>query len=251
MHLLVIRTARVAEPARGGIYHYGVDLPAATGAAVIAAAAGTVIRVQRNGPGGLEMLVQHDGFVGVYSHFGSIAPAFAEGKREVAAGERLGVVGMTGVTSGPHLYFEMIVAGRPVDPAPYLGLATCSGAAAQRAAPAAPGDGSVVIDGKKYLAVLAPGTAVYPVAAALPAMSETLLDMKGTACPIPVLRANRALRSMAPGERLRVLATDRASVADFQAFCRETGHALLAWSEENGVFSFVIRRRAEDPEQKD
>ena len=46
---------------------------------------------------------------------------------------------------------------------------------------------------------------------------------------------------------LRVLATDRASVADFQAFCRETGHALLAWSEENGVFSFVIRRRADAP----
>ena len=77
-------------------------------------------------------------------------------------------------------------------------------------------------------------------------MSESVLDMKGSACPIPVLRANRALRSMAPGERLRVLATDRASVADFQAFCRETGHALLAWSEENGVFSFVIRRRADD-----
>ena len=82
-------------------------------------------------------------------------------------------------------------------------------------------------------------------------MSEAVLDMKGTTCPIPVLRANRSLRSMAPGERLRVLATDRASVADFQAFCRETGHALLAWSEENGVFSFVIRRRADDPEQKD
>jgi tRNA 2-thiouridine synthesizing protein A len=84
----------------------------------------------------------------------------------------------------------------------------------------------------------------------IPAMSETLLDMKGMNCPLPVLRANRALRSMAPGERLHVLATDRAAVADFQAFCRETGHALLAWSEENGVFSFVIRRRVE-PEQKD
>jgi tRNA 2-thiouridine synthesizing protein A len=82
-------------------------------------------------------------------------------------------------------------------------------------------------------------------------MSETLLDMKGAACPIPVLRANRALRGMVPGDRLRVLATDRASVADFQAFCRETGHALLAWSEESGVFSFVIRRRAEDPVPKD
>ena len=51
-------------------------------------------------------------------------------------------------------------------------------------------------------------------------------------------------------ERLRVLATDRAAVADFQAFCRETGHALLAWSEEAGVFSFVIRRRVDDPQRK-
>lgn len=78
-------------------------------------------------------------------------------------------------------------------------------------------------------------------------MSETVLDVKGMSCPLPVLRANRVLRGMPGGERLRVLATDRAAVADFQAFCRETGHALLAWSEENGVFSFVIRRRADDP----
>ena len=74
-------------------------------------------------------------------------------------------------------------------------------------------------------------------------MSETLLDVKGMNCPLPVLRANKALRALAPGERLRVLATDRAAVADFQAFCRETGHALLAWCEEAGVFSFVIRKR--------
>jgi tRNA 2-thiouridine synthesizing protein A len=76
-------------------------------------------------------------------------------------------------------------------------------------------------------------------------MSETLLDVKGMTCPLPVLRANRALRGLEPGARLRVLATDRAAVADFQAFCRETGHALLAWSEEGGVFSFVIRRKAD------
>lgn len=82
-------------------------------------------------------------------------------------------------------------------------------------------------------------------------MSETLLDVKGMNCPLPVLRANRALRGMEPGARLRVLATDRAAVADFQAFCRETGHALLAWSEENGVFSFLIRRRQEDPAPQD
>jgi tRNA 2-thiouridine synthesizing protein A len=75
-------------------------------------------------------------------------------------------------------------------------------------------------------------------------MGETLLDVKGMRCPLPVLRANRALRGLNPGDRLRVLATDRAAVADFEAFCRETGHALLAFSEEAGVFSFVIRCRA-------
>ena len=70
-------------------------------------------------------------------------------------------------------------------------------------------------------------------------MADTILDVKDMKCPLPVLRANRALRGMAPGERLRVLATDRAAVADFQAFCRETGHAL--------VLSFTIRRRADPP----
>ena len=78
-------------------------------------------------------------------------------------------------------------------------------------------------------------------------MSETLLDVKGMNCPLPVLRANRALRGMAPGDRLRVLATDRAAVGDFQAFCREAGHKLLSLGEEGGVFSFVIRKREEAP----
>ena len=74
-------------------------------------------------------------------------------------------------------------------------------------------------------------------------MSETTLDVKGMSCPLPVLRAHRALRSLAPGDKLRVLATDRAAVGDFQALCRETGHALVAQGEEAGVFSFTIRKR--------
>ena len=78
-------------------------------------------------------------------------------------------------------------------------------------------------------------------------MGDTLLDVKGMNCPLPVLKANRVLRGMAAGDRLRVLATDRAAVADFRAFCQETGHALLAWSEEAGVFSYVIRRRVDAP----
>lgn len=79
-------------------------------------------------------------------------------------------------------------------------------------------------------------------------MAETVLDVKGMSCPLPVLRANRALRGMAGGEKLRVLATDRASVADFKAFCAETGHDLLASGEANGVFSFLIRRRSDSAE---
>lgn len=82
-------------------------------------------------------------------------------------------------------------------------------------------------------------------------MTETTLDVKGMACPLPVLRANRALRSLAPGDKLRVLATDRAAVGDFQAFCRETGHALVAQGEEGGVFSFTIRKRADLFQPKD
>ena len=75
-------------------------------------------------------------------------------------------------------------------------------------------------------------------------MSETVLDVKGMTCPLPVLRAQRTLRAMAAGATLRVLATDRAAVADFQMFCRDTGHALLAWSDEAGVLSFLIRVKA-------
>ncbi len=112
-----------------GTYHYGIDLPAALGTPIRAAAPGTILRIERRGPGGLEMLVQHPGFVGVYSHFGSVAPVFAEGGKSVVAGEKLGVVGLTGVTFGPHLYFGMFVDDRPVDPAHYLDVPSCKSGA--------------------------------------------------------------------------------------------------------------------------
>jgi tRNA 2-thiouridine synthesizing protein A len=78
-------------------------------------------------------------------------------------------------------------------------------------------------------------------------MSDTLLDVQGLSCPLPVLKANKALRGLAAGARLTVLATDPASVKDFSAFCRETGHALVAFSEDSGVYRFTIRRRDEAP----
>ena len=78
-------------------------------------------------------------------------------------------------------------------------------------------------------------------------MSETLLDVQGLTCPLPVLKANKALRSLPPGARLTVLATDPASVKDFRAFAQETGHALVAFAEEKGVYRFTLRKREDPP----
>src|SRR5215510_1277696 len=109
----------LANRPKVGAYHYGIDMPAPAGEAVRAAAPGRVMRIQRKGPGGLEVLVQHDGFVGIYSHLGTVTPALAEGKTELATGDKIGVVGRSGLTYGTHLYFGMLRAGQPVDPAPY------------------------------------------------------------------------------------------------------------------------------------
>jgi murein DD-endopeptidase MepM/ murein hydrolase activator NlpD len=143
-----------------GTYHYGVDLPAPAGAPVVAVAPGNVVRIQRKGPGGLEMLVQHEGFVAVYSHFGTIAPAFAEGKRTVAAGEKLGVVGRTGVISGTHVYFAILLDGKPVDPAPYLHLPRCGGKQPPATAGTRIADGAVA-GGRKYYQLLMPDRPYY------------------------------------------------------------------------------------------
>ena len=122
-------------PARplAGTYHNGIDLPAPAGAPVRAITAGVVIRVERRGPGGLQILVQHPGFIGIYSHLGMVAPAIAEGQRIIRRGEQLGVVGHTGVTYGMHLFFAMLVGGKAVDPAPYLALSLCHAAHRTRA----------------------------------------------------------------------------------------------------------------------
>jgi tRNA 2-thiouridine synthesizing protein A len=77
------------------------------------------------------------------------------------------------------------------------------------------------------------------------AMSDTLLDVQGLTCPLPVLKANKALRALPPGARLTVVATDPASVKDFQAYAKETGHALVAFSEDKGVFRFTLKKREE------
>ncbi len=72
---------------------------------------------------------------------------------------------------------------------------------------------------------------------------DRVLDVKGLSCPMPLLRAKLVLQELEPGQHLRVLATDPHSVMDFEAFCAKTGHGLLEHREEQGVFTFLLRRR--------
>ena len=75
-------------------------------------------------------------------------------------------------------------------------------------------------------------------------MSVIQLDTKGMKCPLPVLKARKAMKSLNSGDVLSVLATDPGAIADFQAFCQTTGHGLLDWQEADGVYHFQIEKRA-------
>jgi tRNA 2-thiouridine synthesizing protein A len=69
-----------------------------------------------------------------------------------------------------------------------------------------------------------------------------LLDAKGLNCPLPILHARKKLNAMAKGEVLEIHATDPGSVADFQAFCRQTGNELIESSQDGKVYKFQIKR---------
>jgi len=69
------------------------------------------------------------------------------------------------------------------------------------------------------------------------------LDARGLNCPLPILKAKKALAELASGEVLRIVATDTGSVRDFQAFAKQTGNALLAHTILNGEFTFWLRRK--------
>lgn len=73
-------------------------------------------------------------------------------------------------------------------------------------------------------------------------MADQTLDAKGLNCPLPILRAKKALQALNPGGTLEVLATDPGSVKDFEAFCRTTGNELVASSVEGKVYRFTLRR---------
>ncbi|MEJ2382989.1 MAG: sulfurtransferase TusA family protein [Xanthomonadales bacterium] len=73
-------------------------------------------------------------------------------------------------------------------------------------------------------------------------MADKVLDAKGLNCPLPILKAKKALKELTAGQVLQVLSTDPGSVADFEAFSRTTGNKLLSHKEEGGVYEFMIEK---------
>jgi len=75
-------------------------------------------------------------------------------------------------------------------------------------------------------------------------MADKVLDAKGLNCPLPILKAKKAINEVPKDGTLEVLSTDPGSVADFQAFCRTTGNTMLESGEAGGVYRFVIKHTA-------
>ena len=73
-------------------------------------------------------------------------------------------------------------------------------------------------------------------------MADVTLDLRGLRCPLPILRAKKALRALPPGDALEVLADDPLSPIDFEAYCEQSGDALVESVATDGVFRFLIRR---------
>lgn len=76
-------------------------------------------------------------------------------------------------------------------------------------------------------------------------MPEDLVtvDATGLTCPMPLLKAKKALNGMIAGQRLRVLATDPGSVRDFEVFSAQSGHKLLESIEEGGTYRYLLERK--------
>jgi len=69
------------------------------------------------------------------------------------------------------------------------------------------------------------------------------IDARGLNCPLPILKAKKALAELESGQVLRIVATDPGSVRDFQAFAKQTGNALLSHIQQGTEFTFLMRRK--------
>ncbi|MCU9837888.1 sulfurtransferase TusA family protein [Ruegeria sp. WL0004] len=73
-------------------------------------------------------------------------------------------------------------------------------------------------------------------------MADQTLNAEGLNCPLPIIKAKKALKGMSAGQILEVRATDPGSVADFAAFCKQTGNKLMSSSSEGDIYRFEIKR---------
>jgi tRNA 2-thiouridine synthesizing protein A len=78
---------------------------------------------------------------------------------------------------------------------------------------------------------------------AIAAPADREVDARGLNCPLPILRTKKALNDMKSGQTIRIVATDPASVRDFEAFARQTGNELVQHGENGDEFWFLMRRR--------
>ena len=69
------------------------------------------------------------------------------------------------------------------------------------------------------------------------------VDARGLSCPMPIVKTAQAIKTVASGEMIEVLATDAGSVKDFAAWSRSTGNELVEQSADGGVYRFVLRRK--------
>jgi murein DD-endopeptidase MepM/ murein hydrolase activator NlpD len=99
-------------------FHQGLDIAAPSGTTVTAAAGGTVIMAQWYGGYGNYILIDHGG--GYSTGYGHLSAIYVSNGQSVQRGQAIGAVGSTGQSTGPHLHFEVRIAGKPVDPAPRL-----------------------------------------------------------------------------------------------------------------------------------
>ena len=77
----------------------------------------------------------------------------------------------------------------------------------------------------------------------IPTTDTVTLDARGLKCPMPIVRTAQQMKSLAAGQLLEVLATDPGAVADFAAWSRATGNAIVESSAEGGVYRFVLLRK--------
>ncbi|WP_342556350.1 sulfurtransferase TusA family protein [Paenibacillus sp. FSL R7-0652] len=72
--------------------------------------------------------------------------------------------------------------------------------------------------------------------------TDLVVDTKGLACPMPIVKAKKPLDGLETGQIIEVISTDKGSVNDFQAWVRQTKHELISYEEDNGIYKFYVKK---------